>query len=252
MPNIDGLTVECSSPNPQVFFRDDPDELRTRFTLAHELGHIVLGWHIGLAECSMSSQPGRHPDEQEADAFAAELLIPAKWIHTRSLSHGFDMESLIRVAEVARASTTASLIALCSALLPGWAFQMNSNPPMVSEFGRVPKKSELDRFAYAKGTTSMHGQTVRWWRLVEGVQMPSYAFSDKGEARAALDASLAKSTTRLDRQKIEGKVAGHLGHMRRKVSGDALFSHILYALGSDDPVFSELDFRLWLAWKIAN
>lgn len=250
MSNIDGLTVDCASPNPQVFFRNDPDELRTRFTLAHELGHILLGWHLGLAECSMTPTTVRHPDEQEADAFAAELLIPTEWIHSHSQKLGFDMEALIEVAQIARASTTASLIALCSALLPGWAFQMNNKAPMVSDYGRVPTIAELNLAAFDRGTTGMHGQSVRWWRLLAAHKMHGHAFANKDEARIALDESLSASKTDLDRQAVEGTVAGHLGHMRRKVAGDALFSHVLYALG-DDPLFTDPGFRAWLEWKIS-
>lgn len=44
------------------------DVFRHRFTVAHELGHLVL---------HHDAQPGAPQQEREADAFAAELLMPA-------------------------------------------------------------------------------------------------------------------------------------------------------------------------------
>ena len=45
-------------------------KLRRRWTLAHEIGHILLG-HVGESITSLSPE-----DERAADAFAAELLAP--------------------------------------------------------------------------------------------------------------------------------------------------------------------------------
>lgn len=50
------------------------DEERRRWIAAHELGHVVLG-HIGTWTTSAGEKiPARQCDEQEAEAFAGELL----------------------------------------------------------------------------------------------------------------------------------------------------------------------------------
>lgn len=50
---------------------------RQRFTLAHELGHIVLG-HVGTFPVSRSGETAfADPDEQAANVFASRLLAPA-------------------------------------------------------------------------------------------------------------------------------------------------------------------------------
>lgn len=54
---------------PLIVLRDSDSWERTRFTIAHELGHLVLHSH---AYCSVSSA-----DEVEANRFATELLAPA-------------------------------------------------------------------------------------------------------------------------------------------------------------------------------
>lgn len=50
---------------------------RQRFTVAHELGHILLG-HVGQFELvNREPTPGDNPIEQAANVFASRLLAPA-------------------------------------------------------------------------------------------------------------------------------------------------------------------------------
>ena len=65
----DGFTVRLKDKRGDVYwavaFRPDVSDYRLRFTLAHELGHIMMD-HIGTL----------HADEIEADFFASCLLAP--------------------------------------------------------------------------------------------------------------------------------------------------------------------------------
>ena len=50
---------------------------RMRFTIAHELGHIMLG-HVGVYELvNREPSPGDNDIEREANVFASRLLAPA-------------------------------------------------------------------------------------------------------------------------------------------------------------------------------
>ena len=80
--------------------REDPDSgetiigvnrhhspVRRRFTVAHELGHFLLGhkgdWHVDNVTLSFrdeNSSTGEHEHEIEANQFAAALLMPKDWI----------------------------------------------------------------------------------------------------------------------------------------------------------------------------
>jgi hypothetical protein len=57
-----------------------------RFTIGHEFGHLVLHLElihhrdVPLIGSERTEERGRSPQEQEADFFAAELLMPAKVI----------------------------------------------------------------------------------------------------------------------------------------------------------------------------
>jgi Zn-dependent peptidase ImmA (M78 family) len=57
-----------------IMYKRNCAPVRKRFTLAHELGHIVLD-HIEDGESEEHSNPLQ---EAEANAFAGELLVPSK------------------------------------------------------------------------------------------------------------------------------------------------------------------------------
>lgn len=62
----------------RIIVNDDHTMQRRRFTIAHELGHFLLG-HLGTDVSQLNRRrydikPGK---ESEADAFAARLLAPA-------------------------------------------------------------------------------------------------------------------------------------------------------------------------------
>ena len=62
---------------PMIFVSKECSPERQRFTIAHELGHILLG-HVGRAELvNREPDPGDNPIEHEANVFASRLLAPA-------------------------------------------------------------------------------------------------------------------------------------------------------------------------------
>lgn len=74
----DGLTFYLRN-TPVVLFDETVQPQRARFTVAHEVGHIVLG-HVrpgGFTPVNREPQPGDAPEETEANQFAARLLAPA-------------------------------------------------------------------------------------------------------------------------------------------------------------------------------
>lgn len=74
---------------------------RQRFTVAHEIGHLLLG-HTS-SNNSTPYENGKNPHEVEASVFAAELLMPIKLIK-KDYSSGVNPKSLAfkyRVSEEA-------------------------------------------------------------------------------------------------------------------------------------------------------
>ena len=62
---------------PLVIIKSTCTVQRQRFTLAHELGHIILG-HVGRYQLvNREPSKGDNPIEQAANVFASRLLAPA-------------------------------------------------------------------------------------------------------------------------------------------------------------------------------
>lgn len=83
---IDGLVIQLSDGGAAIGLElARPNPQRRRFTLAHELGHHLLGhtssFHVDFHDAGASQNPGynwRH--ERAANEFAANLLMPAAMV----------------------------------------------------------------------------------------------------------------------------------------------------------------------------
>ncbi len=74
----DGFTVLYRDV-PYIFYSSSVPEPRQRFTIAHEIGHIVLD-HVGDGKYTIMNRepsPGDSADETQANQFAARILAPA-------------------------------------------------------------------------------------------------------------------------------------------------------------------------------
>jgi Zn-dependent peptidase ImmA (M78 family) len=74
---VSGLIVKCKAVDSEYYvlgFNENHPWCRRRFTIAHEIGHLLFG-HV----CKKESEDNSG-NEKEADIFAAELLIPKELI----------------------------------------------------------------------------------------------------------------------------------------------------------------------------
>ncbi|MCL4223131.1 MAG: ImmA/IrrE family metallo-endopeptidase [Myxococcales bacterium] len=80
-----------------------------RFSIAHELGHLVLGHEESLASLCTLTLPGGGADlENEANAFAAELLMPEALVRRRCEVSPVDLEIARGIARDFRVSLLAA------------------------------------------------------------------------------------------------------------------------------------------------
>lgn len=84
--------------------RDSDPRQRQRFTAMHELAHLMLE-HSTETVCfrDRTLNTGESPQEDEADAFAAEVLMPYQWVYEEyaKVSDRLDTRSLT-IEEIAR------------------------------------------------------------------------------------------------------------------------------------------------------
>ena len=120
---------------------------RQRFTLAHELGHYFIPWHIGTNVGSVHADYNADFEytemELEANRFAAELLMPSGWI--KELFRKYDVLADIHKEIVKRAEVSALAA----------AFKILDHLP--AEYLFV----ETDENGIVNASKSSYGSTVR-------------------------------------------------------------------------------------------
>ena len=78
------------------------DSSRRRFTIAHEIGHFVLHPERCRPERGGAVNEAGRREEREADAFAAELLMPERLVREAVREQGLDATRLAERFEVSR------------------------------------------------------------------------------------------------------------------------------------------------------
>jgi Zn-dependent peptidase ImmA (M78 family) len=127
-PEVSGLLVRRGGQVVVAVQRSDPPN-RRNFTIAHEVGHHVLGHqfqpgeHVHIDKGNYISQRGPRsstgvdPKEVEANQFAAALLMPAQLLHREALKLGTpildsDVAALASLFKVSEQAMTIRLSAL--------------------------------------------------------------------------------------------------------------------------------------------
>lgn len=96
---VSGLTFYAGG-QPVILYNDAELPQRIRFTIGHELGHIVLG-HVRPGEHTRQNrepQPGDDPMEQAANRFAADLLAPACALWGLDLHRAEDIARVCKIS----------------------------------------------------------------------------------------------------------------------------------------------------------
>jgi len=113
----DAIVVPMTDPElgvPEawtVFYNPNRPERRRRFTIAHEIGHVVLhGSPHGAA--SARGGGGVKSRERQADGFAAELLMPPTFVRAAILELGEGVEMLAERFDVSVEAMQRRLIEL--------------------------------------------------------------------------------------------------------------------------------------------
>lgn len=210
--DIDGVSLYLKIPKkrPRILVNSTPPLRRRRFTLAHELGHILIPWHMGtIVDDAQYVIAGTAIEyrrdialyrqmEGEANAFAAELLMPSEWVHS-IVSSEVDLVSMHdAVMSQANVSPIAALFAMIKHLPAGYVFCVVDEANTVVYSGRsqgtlanaLTPREHVDletAYSYAanKFDTIIGDNTYVWWQLPETIHLPDV--DDPREWRVILD-----------------------------------------------------------------
>jgi Zn-dependent peptidase ImmA (M78 family) len=157
-PNdADGISLGLKQyDKPRIYVNSLRPEVRQRFTLAHELGHVIIPWHIGNIvshtdlkrddEANSDCQLSRNDSfeyrqiEGEANRFAAELLIPTEWLveNLKEVDISDFEEALQEVIKQSGTSRDTALIKVFNVLPPGYACaEINDNEIVINSFASL-------------------------------------------------------------------------------------------------------------------
>lgn len=97
--NGDGVTIIYKG-DTMILYNDNCSIGRSRFTIAHELGHILLG-HLEKGQISLvNKEPNLndHPIETEANIFASRILAPACVLWEKKVKTAEDIAILCNIS----------------------------------------------------------------------------------------------------------------------------------------------------------
>ncbi len=161
--DVDAVFFYAQNQNtPTIIINSSLLPQRRRFTLAHEMGHYFIPWHVGTIVCHTDPRlhMGRYmykSMETEANRFASELIIPSEWLLDLISKH----RSITRISEIVRnsgVSGTAVNIALINNLPAGYMFvqtntwgEVQYSGETANTYARPPRKgTTFDATTFAK------------------------------------------------------------------------------------------------------
>ena len=121
---VDGicLNLKTAGKTPKVIVNTNAFETRQNFTLAHELGHIIIPWHYGsiideIEEETINFNSPYWALEREANRFASELLIPFEWIFSLYKKNRNENYLIDQMCDKCRVSEIVAKIRLRNAIV---------------------------------------------------------------------------------------------------------------------------------------
>lgn len=186
---VDGVSLNLKVPgkSPTIIVNSNLPRTRQLFTLAHELGHIIIPWHLGTIIDEIYTQSYKDfiysQIEQEANRFAAELLMPKDWVLESFKKAKDDLAILHKnIASESGVSDHAATIRLIETLPPNIIYAAEENGKVIHS-GSTPRTNALPQqignqlstklYPYTDSyTTYRKGSIVyHWWKLGTRIQI---------------------------------------------------------------------------------
>lgn len=84
-----------------IFYDDTKPRTRQRFSVAHEIGHIILHSTVKATVFNREISPNDNPQEAEANVFASRLLAPLCILHYMNISSAEEVANLCDISMIA-------------------------------------------------------------------------------------------------------------------------------------------------------
>lgn len=245
---VDGVTVGLKQPGrrPRVYINEQLPLTRRRFTLAHELGHILMPNHVGsivdeLDNRESHEEPRYWEMEAEANRFAAELLMPSAWAKTIIGDTEAIAQCITILAQTAQVSIDAAVLKALK-VGPAGFILAKSDGALIAWSGRTegtlayPPRAgaAANREAFAHysnfGTNAASEGSYLWWRVADRISIPPQPSDDWRELlRRVVDSTSSPDKAKLA-QSLNGIISAANGSVRSKRSPETVYSACLQRL----------------------
>ncbi|WP_157683918.1 ImmA/IrrE family metallo-endopeptidase [Brevundimonas diminuta] len=247
---IDAVCVGLKSPGkrPLVIVDRNKPELRKRFTLGHELGHLLIPWHAGLIIDDIHLFEENFEEshiEAEANRFSSELLAPTDWINSNFDLIGDPAKSMLQIADKAKISIPAAYFRIATIGPIGLLFARESNG-VLRNVGRTTgtiaaapmhgSQYDPNMYSIAKHYSVTHGGEIyHWWAFADEVAIPS--IFDNGDWRLLLaeivgGLGLTPEEDKKFKQSLNGTLSNVNSQLRENRTPERMYSRILQRLHS--------------------
>lgn len=127
-PQVDGVVIGLKTSKQVIYINKLNSLRRRRFTAAHELGHVIIPWHRGDIVEAPTPDDADDPTikkfvaahdraiEDQADRFAAEILMPLSWVQSLAASARSQVDLTVKIASEALVSIPAAALRASSIL----------------------------------------------------------------------------------------------------------------------------------------
>lgn len=208
-PLADGIAgaYGLKSDRAFIFVNSDQWPVRRRFTLAHELGHHVLHG-TGMIDRDVDVFGGSNsPREQQANAFAAEFLVPLiavqNWMERERPDGQVDLDVVVRLATFFGVSATVARIRLEKARYIPRQADRNRLAALIEAGEHLARRDQLelrdyrdglDENAIPRGTTRLSREL--WENAVRSYQLGLASLEELAHTRRVEPADLAEEFAR--------------------------------------------------------
>lgn len=257
----DGISIKPKSlGRPHIVINSDNPQTRQRFTLAHELGHVLIPWHVGTIcshiDVGFDHDGEYYQQEGEANRFASELLVPTDWVVGLFQELHDPAKTLTQMVETTKISPLAATIKLmqclpagfvCTEDYPGMSTQYHRSPGTVASapYGDDPDLlGRYDKMADAGFVLKLGDYRYRWWFFAQDHQLPDEKLGRPWrEALADILMVVPAAQRTFAQQSLNGIIAS--AHPRRSSVEDAYRYVVSRVAGADYApyVIDHPDFR---------
>lgn len=260
--DIDGATFDLkprAGKRPDIVINSNRSQNRIRFTLAHELGHVLIPTHFGDVVDENIAKSSSHEDN-EANRFAAELLMPQKWLIECVQKHTDNPQALVSaVSGQAKVSIAAAAFRVINHMPAGFIFAQLGPDNRVIYCGRSPntlttppydevieKPTSFYQLAERSWQTDyFEGNIFVWWKIQKAIVPGTYDHRDWKLVLAEIVRDLSKLGH--DRVKANATINGVMGYVngefKQNKSEQEIADGIMqrfHSKAKSDPIYGEL------------